>query len=254
MLNIMGLGLRGIKSLTIEEYNIIRKSDIVYFEVYTSISPEATFDSISSIAGGIVKRADRQLIETDSEILKEAKTKNVVLMVTGDALSATTHNEIRMEAVKSGIMVRIYENASIITAFISRTGLFNYKFGNIVSMPFIYENFFPISVYDKIYLNYSNNMHTLLLLDLKEGKTMPVSEALSTLAKMENKRRKNLINPERILIIGISIGSECENIIYGNMEEIMMHTPEGSPASIIIPATMNEKENEFLNAFGKKIV
>ena len=147
MLNIMGLGLRGVKSLTLEEADAIRESEIVYFETYTSISPQDTINSIPSLTKGIVKPADRKLVETDKEIINEAKKKNVTLLVTGDALSATTHNELRMEAKKSGIEVRIFENASIITAFISRTGLFNYKFGNIVSMPFVYENFFQSSIY-----------------------------------------------------------------------------------------------------------
>ncbi|EQB73073.1 MAG: hypothetical protein AMDU4_FER2C00106G0010 [Ferroplasma sp. Type II] len=253
MLNIMGLGLRGVKSLTLEEADAIRESEIVYFETYTSISPQDTINSIPSLTEGIVKPADRKMVETDKEIINEAKNKNVTLLVTGDALSATTHNELRMEAKKSGIEVKIFENASIITAFISRTGLFNYKFGNIVSMPFVYENFFPVSVYERIYTNYSNSMHTLLLLDLKDGKTMQVCEALSILQKMEEKKGKGLINSGIIVIAGIGIASENERIIYGTLEKIMEYNPQGSPASIIIPSRMNDVENEFLNTFAMKI-
>ena len=253
MLNIMGLGLRGVKSLTLEEADAIKESQIVYFETYTSISPQDTINSIPSLTKGIVKPADRKLVETDKEIINEAKEKNVTLLVTGDALSATTHNELRMEARKAGVDVKIFENASIITAFISRTGLFNYKFGNIVSMPFVYENFFPLSVYDRICTNYLNSMHTLLLLDLKDGKTMQVFEALSILQKMEEKKGRGLIKPEIIVIAGIEIASRNERIIYGTMEKIMENNPQGSPASIIIPSKMNDMENEFLNTFAMKI-
>ncbi len=253
MLNIIGIGLRGVKSLTLEEADVLKKSDVAYFETYTSISPENTVDLLSSFTGKPIRIADRNLVETDIEIIDEAKNKDVALLVTGDALSATTHNELRMEAQKAGVEVKVFENASIITAFVSRTGLFNYKFGNIVSMPFIYENFFPLSVYDRIYINYSNNMHTLLLLDLKDGKTIGIYEALSTLQKMEGKRNLELITPERLIVAGISIGSENERIMYGSMARMMEYNPPGSPASIIIPAKANDKENEFLNAFATKI-
>jgi len=249
----MGLGLRGVKSLTLEEVEALKESNILYFETYTSISPDNTVNSLASFTDGTIKMADRTLVETDMEIINEAKTKTVSLLVTGDALSATTHNELRMEAQKAGVQVKVFENASIITAFISKTGLFNYKFGNIVSLPFIYENFFPLSVYDRIYINYSNNMHTLLLLDLKDGKTMGIYEALSTLKKMEDKKGMGLMTPERRVIAGISIGSESEKIIYGNMAQMMKYNPQGSPASLIIPAKANDKENEFLMSFATKI-
>jgi diphthine synthase len=249
MLNIMGLGLRGIKSLTMEEFQVLKDSDIIYFETYTSISPVDTFKSIQTIADEKAMLADRDFIETGKEIIGNAKEKMVTLLVTGDALSATTHNELRLEAKKAGIDVRIYENASIITAFPSRTGLFNYKFGNTVSMPFIHENFFPLSVYDKIYTNYSNNMHTLLLLDLKDGKTMPVYEALSNLVKMEEKRRKDLIRQEMIIIAGTGIASQNEKIIFGTLKKMMELKSIDSPASIIIPSKMNDIEYEFLNEF-----
>jgi diphthine synthase len=253
MLNIMGLGLRGPRSLTLEEADILRDSDIVYFETYTSISPESTFDSLKDLCGGTLKKADRDFIERGMDILVEAKTKIVTLIVTGDALSATTHNEIRMEAKRLGITANVFENASIITAFVSRTGLFNYKMGNIVSMPFVYENFFPTSVYDKIYLNYSNNMHTLLLLDLADGKTMPPYQALLTLIGMEEKRKKQIITGDTEVIVGIGIATENEEIINSSIKNIIGNRIAGSPASIIIPAGLNEKEREFLDAFSIKI-
>ena len=254
MLNIMGLGLRGLKSITMEEYETLRDSDIVYFETYTSISPESTFNSLKKICMGSLMKANREFIETDKRILMEAKNKIVTLLVTGDALSATTHNEIRLEAERLGIIVNIFENASIITAFTSKTGLFNYRFGNIVSMPFVYENFFPVSVYDKIYLNYSNNMHTLLLLDLANGRTMPAYQALLTLLSMEEKRNNGMINEDTEVIVGIAIASDEEKIIDSNIKNIMRSKPDGSPVSIIIPVNLNEKEREFLDEFSIKIL
>ncbi len=254
MLNIIGLGLRGIKSLTLEQFDILKNSDIIYFEVYTSISPQNTVNHLNKIINKDIISADRNLIENSNEIIKNAHEKNISLIVTGDALSATTHNEIREEAIENNVDVRIYENASIITAFVSKTGLFNYKFGQIVSIPYIHENFFPLSVYDKIYVNYENKMHTLLLLDLKDNKTMDPYYGIRILRDMENKKNKNLINDDTKIIIGIKIATVDEQIIYTDIKTAVKNKISGSPASIILPSELNDKEMEFVNSFCKIIL
>ncbi len=251
MLNIIGLGLRGVKSLTLEEFDVLKNSDIIYFETYTSVSPENTLNYLNIITGKKVIGADRNFMENTNGIIENSSKKNVSLIVTGDALSATTHNEIREEALKNSIDVKIYENASIITAFVSKTGLFNYKFGQIVSIPYIHENFFPLSVYDKIYNNYENKMHTLLLLDLKDNKTMDPYYGIQILSYMENKKNKNLINDNTKIIIGTKIASTDEQIIYTDVGTAIKNKISGSPASIILPSELNDKEKEFINLFCK---
>ncbi len=251
MLNIIGLGLRGVKSLTLEEFDVLKNSDIIYFETYTSVSPENTLNYLNIITGKKVIGADRNFMENTNGIIENSSKKNVSLIVTGDALSATTHNEIREEALKNSIDVKIYENASIITAFVSKTGLFNYKFGQIVSIPYIHENFFPLSVYDKIYNNYENKMHTLLLLDLKDNKTMDPYSGIQILSYMENKKNKNLINDNTKIIIGTKIASTDEQIIYTDVGTAIKNKISGSPASIILPSELNDKEKEFINLFCK---
>ena len=253
MINLMGIGLRGIKSMTLEELDVLKNSDVIYFDVYTSISTENTISALERLLDKKIVIADREIIENSDEILENARKFNVTLIVTGDALTATTHNEIRAEAMQGKIETRIYENASIFTTFPARTGLFNYKFGSIVSLPFVHENFFPLSVYDKIFRNYNNDMHTLLLLDLNDGKTMNINDAIQNLLKMENKRKKGLITDKTPIIIGIKVGTDLEKIIFTNIREIINNKATNlfneSPASIIIPAGLNDKELEFIKIF-----
>ncbi len=249
MLNILGLGLRGVNSLTIEELSILKSSTVIYFETYTSISPDNTIQEISKITGKDIIAAERNDIEHGNFILNRARTEPVSVIVTGDALSATTHNQLRLEAMEMGIEVNVYENASIITAFPSKTGLFNYKFGNIVSLPFTSDKFFPLSVYDKIYKNYINGMHTLILLDLLNGKTMEPEEAVQTLLKMEEKKGKNMFNLHTNVIVGISIADKNQRIIYASIDKIIDRHVYGSPAALILPVDLNDKEKEFINKF-----
>jgi diphthine synthase len=42
-----------------------------------------------------------------------------------------------------------------------------YRFGEIVSIPFFTEKWRPYSFYNKIKMNVDNNLHTLVLLDIK---------------------------------------------------------------------------------------
>ncbi len=229
-------------------YEVIKNSDIVYFDVYTSISPAETFNDILKINKNTVM-ATRDIIENENIIIENSIKKNVTLIVTGDALSATTHNQIRKSAMDNNIKVNIFENASIITAFPSKTGLFIYRFGNVVSMPFTSDKFFPLSVYDKIYRNYINNMHTLLLLDLKDGRTMCINDAINNLILMEKKKHNKLIKDDTLIFAGVSIGSSNEKIYFSNVSKMLEMDIKESPASIIIPAELNEKELEFSKAF-----
>jgi diphthine methyl ester synthase len=42
-----------------------------------------------------------------------------------------------------------------------------YRFGEIISIPYFTEKWRPYSFYEKILTNRKNNLHTLLLLDIK---------------------------------------------------------------------------------------
>lgn len=62
--------------------------------------------------------------------------------------------------------VRIIHNASIMNA-VASCGLSLYRFGETVSIPLFTEKWRPYSFYEKIAKNCANNLHTLLLLDIK---------------------------------------------------------------------------------------
>ena len=109
-------------------------------------------------------RISRELIEDGKEILEESKNKNIVLLVLGDSMIATTHNDLRMRAIKCGIPNRIIHNANIITSSFVETGLHTYKIGKVVTMTL--DTFSSISaVYNTIHANLLLGLHTLILLE-----------------------------------------------------------------------------------------
>ena len=65
-----------------------------------------------------IQQVDREDVEQSDVIIKAAQRSETALLVIGDALTATTHNQIRFELEDLGIPVLIYENASIVTAIL----------------------------------------------------------------------------------------------------------------------------------------
>ncbi len=84
----------------------------------------------------------------------------------GDPFAATTHSDLYLRAVKRGIPVSVILNAGIIGA-IGCTGLQTYRFGEVVSIPLFTEKWRPYSFLPKILGNFSRDLHTLCLLDIK---------------------------------------------------------------------------------------
>jgi diphthine synthase len=111
--------------------------------------------------------ADRDMIETESdEILRDAHTQDVALLVVGDPFGATTHTDILLRARALGIPTRVIHNASIMNA-VGACGLQLYNFGQTVSLVFFTDTWHPDSFYDRVRENVDLGMHTLILLDIK---------------------------------------------------------------------------------------
>jgi diphthine synthase len=75
-------------------------------------------------------------------------------------------------AVRLNIKVEIIHNASIMNAM-GCSGMQVYRFGEAVSICFFTEKWRPYSFYNKIGVNVKNNLHTLLLLDIRVKEKTP---------------------------------------------------------------------------------
>lgn len=247
-LNIIGIGLNDEKDITLKGLELIKESDFVYLENYTSIL-QCDVSEIEKLYGKKIILADRELVEkkAETEILEKAKTKNVSLLVVGDALSATTHTDIIKRAKDCGIKVNVVHNASVLTA-VSETGLQLYKFGKTTSIPFPEEKFKPETAYDVVKGNLSLGLHTLVLLDLRpqEKRFMTVNQAIEILLEIENKRKEKIISDETLAIGCSRLGSKDSTIKKGTLKELK-DFDFGKPVHcLIIPGKMHFAEEEFL--------
>jgi len=249
MLNIIGIGLNDEKDITLKGLELVKESDIVFLENYTSVL-QVDVSKLEELYGKKIILADRDLVEkkAEQEILEKAKEKNVSLLVVGDALSATTHIDIIKRAREMNIKVNVVHNASVLTA-VSETGLQLYKFGKATSIPFPEENFKPETAYDVIKDNLSLGLHTLILLDLRpqEKRFMTVNQAIEILLEIEEKRKEKVISEETIGIGCARLGDDDSVIKKGTLKELKEFDFGKEVHCLIIPGKMHFAEEEFLD-------
>jgi diphthine synthase len=254
MLILIGLGLE-TKDISVRGLEAANAAAKVYLEQYTTfISDEYLAYLKSEIKQQMTVLGRSELEEKVKETINEAKTKDIAILVPGDALIATTHHTTILDTAKQmKIKTKVYHASSIYSAAIGESGLDVYRFGQTVTIPFWYENYKPTSYLDVIKKNLLNDEHTLLLLDLnqKEKRTMSLDEAVAQLKAAENEKLYDIIDDNlKILVLG-NVGRETQELAYFRIGDAkkMQKRFNGKILSMIIPATLNFAEEEALGKF-----
>lgn len=245
----VGLGLNDEKGISLRGLEEVKTADNVFAELYTSLMPEFSLERLEETAKKKLQVLNRkELEERNGEIvLRAAETSKAVLLIPGDPMIATTHVALRIEAEKRGIRTCLVHGASIVSAVIGLSGLHSYKFGKTVTIPFLNET--PAETpYETIFQNRKLGLHTLCLLDIKaeEKRYLTIPEALKALMKVEEKRKKKLVQPN-ILVLGIArAGSENPTVKAGFLRNMLSYDFGAPPFSLIIPGSLHFMEAEAL--------
>ncbi|MGC9133023.1 MAG: diphthine synthase [Nanopusillaceae archaeon] len=219
----------------------IKDADFIFLEYYTNFIDNEIIEYLKKINKNI-KLVDRNFVENELEkIILENKNKKIILIVSGNPLFATTHTYFIKLCKENKIDYKIINGPSIFDE-IGKLGLFLYKFGRTVSIPFHQSEDF----YEYIVKNYKNNLHTLVLLDLdpKNNKFLDHKEALKRLLEID-KREEKIFNENFKIILCSKINRSGEKIYYKTIKELMEIDVE-PPICIIIPSNLNKLEEEFL--------
>jgi diphthine synthase len=239
-LHLIGLGLEK-DTISLKANKILQKCEKVYLENYTVNFPYSTQELEESLGINIEER-NREEVE-DETIVKEAKEKEVALLVYGDALSATTHTQLLLSCKKENIPCQVYHNASIMTA-IAKTGLQLYKFGKTASMPKWKKSYNPTSFLDYYTNNQKIKAHTLILTDIG----LNLDEALD---QLEKSCKEKEITFDKIIVISYA-GNTKEKLYYDSIEKLK-ETNIQMPFCIILPSKMHFHEEEYLEMFKEDI-
>jgi len=249
MLTLIGLGLNDEKDLTLKGMEAAKNADKVFAEFYTSFW-NGNKENLEKIIGKKIAELQRKDLEENSEkFLEQAKKSNIVLLVQGDPLVATTHETLIIEAKKMRIETKIIHNSSIFSA-ICETGLHIYKFGPSVTIPFPEKTKgkFPESVYDIIKMNKIRGLHTLCLLDIdsENKRFMLPQEAVRILLEIEKQRKEEIFTEDTEVIAVGKLGSDKPVIEYKKSKDILHSYFRVYPAVMIIPGLLHFTEKEYL--------
>lgn len=234
MLTLVGLGLRD-GDIAANGKAALTAADTAYAELYTN-SITYDLDALAEDTGTEITVLERNEVEEEDKVLETAQEKDVVFLVSGDPLTATTHQDILFRAQEHGIETAVVHAPSILTA-VAETGLSIYKFGRVTTLPEPYNGTLPDSPFDVTRENQEHGLHTLMLLDIG----MDAGKALEHV--------KDRIDAENVLVCS-ELGTEDREIMYGTFDELQADADRfGVPCSIIVPGDCSDNEQERLEAF-----
>ena len=194
---LIGMGPGRNSAMTVEAKNAAKAADFRRYEAYTALWPEEDLIALEKDIGRIEK-VMRPEVENPVELFKLAKNNLVALLIVGDPLQATTHVDLQLQALESGIECLVYHGVSITTLVTGGVGLSNYKFGRQTTITYPYEGWVATSPLEIIAINMYQSQHTLALLDLDPtgagtGKQIPMQpkDALKSLILMCEKLSSN---------------------------------------------------------------
>jgi diphthine synthase len=239
-LKLVSIGLNDHLDLSLRALEEIRSSEKVYFENYT-MKLETSANQLSDTTGKTVVPLQRSVLEENaSKLIEEAATRDITILVGGDALSATTHISLLIDAKKQGIRTKVIHGSSIITA-IAETGLSLYKFGRTVTVPLPAKG--PVdTVIKTLRENMEYGLHTLVLLDLN----VPTGEYL-TIPKALGRLLETGLFPVDTLVVGGARLGRAEHIVKaGNVQHLIKFDWGDPPHVVVVPGNLHFLEEEAL--------
>lgn len=254
-LTLVGLGLWDEQDVSLRGLEAARKADVVFAEDYTAFLGGADRARLEALLGKEIRFLGRHGVEDAGAILAEAAAKDVVLLVVGDALTATTHTDLRLRCREKGIATRVVHGASVVTAVPGLLGLANYKFGRATTLVFPEGDWFPTSPYDVVKENRARGLHTLVLLDLRaeERRYMSASEGARLLLRMEEVRNEGALGPDTLACAVARAGSPEPRVVQGPLTRLAAADLGPPLHAIVVPGELHFVEREALDAFAVKV-
>lgn len=245
MFYLIGIGLKP-EHITREAFEALKKCTTIYCENYTSMFAQGKPDELELLIGKKIKFLDREEVEHFDLLFahRHEKEGNFALLVFGNPLIATTHQEILFECQKMTIPYLVIPGISIVD-FLPFSGIDGYKFGRTCTIVAPKANFAPESFFDIILKNKEMNLHTLCLMEITEEKYfMPIHNALGVIEKIATKRNIEL---EEWIFVGMAgMGNQNQQIKAGSLEELKKFEFTILPQCLVICGQLNEKELEGL--------
>ena len=255
MLYLVGAGLVP-EHLSLKGLSVLKNCDECFFEKYTS-GFSSMEKGLEKLTGCELKPLYRKDLENDSgKLLALAKEKDIALVVVGDALTATTHSSLLVDAKKAKVEVEVVPGISVYSVAPGAAGLQVYKFGRSTTIVYPEENYYPESFYDIVKSNLEQGLHTMCLLDVKISKElekfMTCREAAKVLLGIASKRKEK--DAEKWDCVALcALGSDNRKVYFGKLKKFMELEDNNSPQTLIVCGELHEVEREYLESFSERV-
>jgi diphthine synthase len=249
MLWFIGLGISGLEGISSNALKILKNSNMIYFENFTSPIGKHELKKIKKFVNGKMMVTPRWMVEDGKAILSDAMTKNIVLLSYGDPYVATTHIELRTRAKNEKIKTKTIHGASAITSLIGECGLHHYKIGRPVTIMRELQSL--TTVYYTIYENLLKGSHSLLIVEYDSDTNffLDPKDALINLLGIEKEQKRNVIDNSVFAIVASRIGARNQGIISGRLSTLANIDFGKPPHTIIIPGRLHFTEHDAIKAF-----
>ena len=213
----VGLGLNDPSSMTVRGLEVARKADLVYAEFYTAVL-SGTKAELEAFLGRPVTVLDRLGVEKGgARLLEEARTRDVVLLVAGDPMAATTHSDLLVRFRQANVPFHIVHAPSIFSAAPGLLGLQHYKFGRATTLVKPEKGWSPASPFDAVAENHARGLHTLVLLDIKsdQGYFMTANEGIAQLLELAQRTGNAWFSESAQVGVVARAGSDAPTVVTG---------------------------------------
>jgi len=251
-LTLVGLGISNEGSVPLRGIEAMRSADVVYAEFFTSILEDGSIERLQEIIEREITILDRSAVEDDEVVINALDDHDHICFLTaGDPLTATTHQEMRWDAIEKGAEVEVIHSTSIFVAAAGISGLQHYKFGRTTTIPYPEDNFFPTSPLRMIKENRDRGLHTLVLLDIRahESRYMTAPEGFDILLRMEEKAELGFLERNTFGVAVLRAGRDDWKVICGEIGKLANIDMGPPPHCIIIPGDLHFMEDEILQRF-----
>ncbi len=242
--------LRGVKRIS--------EADLVFADSYTSITLGDLRTLLMSLTGKEVVYLKREDIEErylDVLVKPALNGLNVVLVVPGNPLDATTHTALLNEASRRGVDFEVVPAPGIIPNALTMSGLMIYRLGKVATLTYPKSGVISEYPYDVLKDNDSRNLHTVFLteIDLERGVKMQIREAVEILYTLEEIRGEGLVNDLRRAIAVSSLTGPSQRICFKPLKELKSIPDHEGPHTLIMTSPgMHFMEEEVAEIISKK--
>jgi diphthine synthase len=255
-LHLVGLGLNDPSSMTVKGLEVARKAHKVYAEFYTAVLSGSRTE-LEAFIGKPVEVLDRLGVEKGGpKLLEESRSKDIVLLVAGDPMAATTHSDLLVRFRQANVPLHVVHAPSIFSAAPGLLGLQHYKFGRATTLVKPEKGWAPTSPFDAVAENHERGLHTLVLLDIKSdlGYFMTANEGLAQLLDLARRTGNTWFGEDAQAGVVARAGSDQPNVVTGRVADLLAMQFGPPLHCLVVPGQLQVVEQEAWDSFAAPAV